>query len=87
MARNTENLSVRIPLEMREELDRLAASMERSRNWLIAEAIEQYLEVQRWQVELIQQRLEEAESGKATFVPHNEVMKRQEERLRAKLGL
>ena len=87
MARNTENLSVRIPLEMREELDRLAASMERSRNWLIAEAIEQYLEVQRWQVELIQQRLEEAEGGKATFIPHDEVMKRQEERLRAKLGL
>ena len=83
----TESLHIRIPQGMREELDKLAAISDRSRNKLVAEALEQYLDVQRWQIEVIQQRLAEAQSGNATFIPHEEVMERQEKRLRAKLGL
>ena len=83
----TESLHIRIPQGMREELDQLATTMDRSRNWLVAEAIEQYLDIQRWQVDLIRERFAEAESGSSTFIPHEEVMRRQEERLKAKLGI
>jgi predicted transcriptional regulator len=83
----TDSLHIRVPQELREEIDRIAASLDRSRNYIVTEALEQYLDVQRWQVELIQERLAEAESGNATFIPHEEVMNRQEKRLREKLGV
>ncbi len=84
---HTESLHVRIPQEIREELDRIAASMDRSRNWVVTEAIEQYLQVQRWQLDLIRARLAEADSGTATWLPHEEVMERHEQRLKEKLGV
>jgi predicted transcriptional regulator len=83
----TESLHIRVPQGILEELDQLAGITDRSRNRIVTEAIEQYLDVQRWQVELIRERLAEAESGNAAFVPHDEVMERQEKRLRKKLGL
>jgi predicted transcriptional regulator len=83
----TESLHIRVPQGMLEELDQLAAISDRSRNKLVAEALEQYLDVQRWQIETVRARLAEAESGDVTFIPHDVVMKRGEERLRAKLGL
>jgi predicted transcriptional regulator len=87
MPETTENLSVRVSQETRKQLDELAATLDRSRNWVINAAIEQYLDVQNWQVELIRARLAEAESGQAAFVSHDEVFKRQRERLKVKLGL
>ena len=83
----TESLHIRVPQEIRQELDQLAAITDKSRNKLVAEALEQYLDVQRWQIETVRQRLAEAESGDVEFIPHEVVMKRGEERLRAKLGL
>ncbi len=84
---HTESLHVPISQEIREELDRIAASMDRSRNWVVTEAIEQYLQVQRWQLALIRDRLAEADSETATFLPHEEVMERHEQRLKEKLGV
>jgi predicted transcriptional regulator len=83
----TESLHIRVPEGIREELDQLAALSDRSRNKLVTEALEQYLEVQRWQIETVRQRIAEAERGEVAFIPHEEVMRRGEERLRAKLGL
>ena len=39
----TESLHIRVPQQMREEIDRIAASLERSRNYIVTEAIEQYV--------------------------------------------
>lgn len=83
----TDSLHLRIPQDMGEELDRIAASMDRSRNWVATQAIKEYLEVQRWQVKVIRERLKEAQSGKAKFISHEEVMNRQEALLKKKLGL
>ena len=83
----TKSLHARIPQEILEGLDRIASSIGRSRNWVFNEALKQYLEVQQWQTELIKERLTESESSKAKFIPHNEIMKRQEKRLKAKLAL
>lgn len=87
MAGANETFSVRMPLERKSELDELAERIDRSRSWLINEAVRQYLEIQRRQIAIIEERLAEMDSGQVTLIPHDEVVQRQEERLKAKLGL
>lgn len=85
--KQTDSLHARISQGILEELDGIASSMGRSRNWVFNEALKQYLEIQKWQVALIEERLMEVQSKNATFIPHEKVIKRQEKRLKAKLGL
>ena len=63
--------TVRIALEKQQQLDALAQALDRSRNWLVGEAIDQYLAVQAWQLAQIQAGLAEAEAGQ--LVPHEQV--------------
>jgi predicted transcriptional regulator len=58
------SLTIRLDDEAKlEALDKLAASMDRSRNWLINRAIERYLAEQLWQVARINEGLAQAERG------------------------
>ena len=85
--KQTESLHARIPQQTIEELDRIASSIGRSRNWVFNEAIKQYLEVQQWQIDVIKKRLSESKSKKAKFILHDEIMEKQEKRLKEKLGI
>jgi predicted transcriptional regulator len=67
--------------EMANKLDRLAASLDRPRAWLIEQAIANYVEEQSWQVAAIGEALDDYRGGKAAVTPHEQVM----ERLAAKL--
>ena len=62
MSANT-TLTLRMPLEMRERLDRLADETSQSRSRLAVDAISSYLETQEWQIREIQKGLEEADAG------------------------
>lgn len=53
------------------EIDDLARAMGRSRNYIVNQAIEQYLEVNIWQMERIREGISAAGDGK--FVPAGEV--------------
>jgi predicted transcriptional regulator len=64
--------TVRIPPEKQQQLDALAQALDRSRNWVVSAAIDQYLDVQAWQIEQIQHGIEEADRGE--LVPHADVM-------------
>ena len=64
-------LTVRIPPEKQRQLDALAQVLDRSRNWVVSAAIDQYLDVQAWQIEQIRHGLEEADRGE--LVSHEEV--------------
>jgi predicted transcriptional regulator len=44
-------------------LDQLAEKTERSRNWLVAKAVEDYLALNAWQIEKIEAGIAEAERG------------------------
>ena len=46
------------------EIDALASAMDRSRNYIVNQAIEQYLEANAWQMERISAGIEAARSGK-----------------------
>ncbi len=63
MAHNSGNITVRISSEAQKKLDDIAAGFDRSRNWLINEAIENYLDVYEWQEKRIKERLKKAEKG------------------------
>lgn len=74
MAGNTTTLTVRISDEVGDQLERIAKSTNRSKNYLAAEAIASYVAHNAWQVEEIRKALEESRSPDAEFVPHDEVM-------------
>jgi predicted transcriptional regulator len=63
MPQNAGNVTVRMPAETQKKLDRIAAGIDRSRNWIINEAVEHYLEVYEWQETRIRERLKKAEKG------------------------
>ena len=46
------------------EIDALAAAMDRSRNYIVNQAIEQYLEANTWQMERIEAGLTAAREGR-----------------------
>lgn len=83
----SESLHARIPKKVMEELDLLASTLGRSRNWVFNEAIKQFLEINQWQSELIKTRLRESEKAKAQFILHDKIMKQKENRLRKKLKI
>ncbi len=56
-------ISVRVPLIIAERLEKLAKSVDRSKSYLAAEAIEEYLEIHEWQVQAIQEGLEQIEQN------------------------
>jgi len=53
------------------EIDALANAMDRSRNYIVNQAIEQYLATNAWQVERIREGLEAAREGRV--LPADEV--------------
>jgi predicted transcriptional regulator len=67
------------------QLDELAAAMDRPRTWLIEQAVRRYIEEQAWQVQAIQAALDDYRSGDAVLVPHEEVMDRLEARIKGAL--
>lgn len=46
------------------DIDKLAAAMDRSRNYVINQAIEQYLEANAWQIERIKEGVAAARDGR-----------------------
>ena len=66
-------LTLRIDAKLRKKLDRLAESTQRSRAFLAAEAIREYVDVNEWQVEEIKKGIAEADAG--DFASDEEVAK------------
>ena len=69
---STEAFTVRAESNIVHQLDHLAGSLDRSRNYLVNQAIQEYLETHAWQIEKITQGIESADNGK--LVEHDQVM-------------
>ena len=72
----TSTMTVRIPAKVKERLEALAKATDRSKAYLASRAIEEYLEIQEWQVKAIEKAVHEADSTDAQFVDHEEVLTR-----------
>lgn len=65
-------MSIRLSLQTRERLDKLAQATDRSKSWLAAQAVEAFLDLQEWQVAAIQEGLAQAERGE--FVEQDTIL-------------
>lgn len=59
----TAAFTIRLDDETLAKLDALAADTERSRNWLAAKAIENYIELNSWQIARIREGIAQADRG------------------------
>ncbi len=59
----TAAFTIRLDDQMLAKLDALAADTDRSRSWLAAKAIEDYLELNAWQIARIKDGIAEADRG------------------------
>lgn len=64
--------TVRVDAAVKKRLERLAKSTGRSRSFLAAEAIGEYVEVNEWQVAGIKQAMASMDRGEG--IPHEQVM-------------
>jgi predicted transcriptional regulator len=60
---DTTTMTVRLSKELKSRLERLAASTRRSKSYLAAEAIAEYVDLNAWQIEEIRKAVEKADSG------------------------
>jgi len=65
-------LSVRMSDNLADRLEHLAKATERSKSYLAAQAIEEYIAVQEWQITAIQEGMDAARAG--DVVPHEEAL-------------
>jgi len=72
--------SIRLQGETLERLDHMAKSLDRSRSWLLDQAVERYLDHEEWFVASVKEGLVQAERGE--LIPHDSVMAR----TRARIG-
>jgi len=69
----SQTVSVRLPEDVLESLDKLAKITDRSKAWLMGHAIEQYVEHESWQVKAIESTLSKVQQGNAQFASHDAV--------------
>jgi predicted transcriptional regulator len=68
---DSTTLTVRLDKAIKKRLEAAAARVRRSKSFLAAEAIEEYLAVQDWQVEAVKKGLDAVDRGEV--VPHDKV--------------
>ncbi len=67
-------LTVRLDAKLKKKLGKLAESTDRTKSYLAAVAIMDYVERESVVIESIKQRLAKVRSGKAKLIPHATVM-------------
>lgn len=75
-------ISVRLPEDMLTRVDELASSLDCPRQWVVVEALRQYLSHEEWWVQAVREGLAEAQDP-ANLVDHEEVKAKWEARLAA----
>jgi predicted transcriptional regulator len=56
-------LTLRLDLKLKKQLDRLSGAMSRSRSFVAAEAIREYVALNEWQIEEVKKAVSEADRG------------------------
>lgn len=69
----TTTMTVRLPAQVKARLEQLAKATDRSKAYLASQAIEEYLDIQEWQVKAIKDAVQEADSPSPVFHEHEEV--------------
>jgi predicted transcriptional regulator len=73
-------VSFRLESSKIKALDRIAKSIASNRNYLLTEAVENYLEFHLWQADQIQEGIREADAGQ--LIDHSVVVRRMRQKIR-----
>ena len=68
-----QTISFRLDAKKVDALDTLAETLDRDRTYLLNQAVDAYLDVQRWQIEQLKEGLRQANAGK--LIDHRQVKK------------
>ena len=60
----TATLTLRVPVEILERLDKLAGATDRTRSSLAASALAAYVENEEWQLKLVREGIKDLEAGR-----------------------
>lgn len=60
---DTAILTIRVPKEVKAQLEKLAEATHRSKSFLGSEAIQKYIDLEAWQIAEIQQAIQEADAN------------------------
>ena len=80
----TNTITIRTDSETADKLNALAKAMDRSRNWVVEDALKRYIAEQTWQIEGIEAAIESLDKGNG--VAHDVVTAKITEKIEAKLG-
>ncbi len=76
-------LTIRIKDKTKKRLEKLAASASRTKSYLVTRALEDFLELNEWQIRGIKKAIRQADAGQ--LVNHEKVVKGLESRLANKM--
>jgi RHH-type rel operon transcriptional repressor/antitoxin RelB len=82
----TTTMTIRLPATIKNKLEHLAEATERSKAYLAAKAIEEFVATQEWQIQAIQAAVKEADSPHARFIDHEIVIKKMKARMAERQG-
>ncbi len=63
MTQSTTTMTIRLEPDLKDRLDQLAAATHRSKSFLAAEAIREFIELHEWQIQEIKAAIKEADAG------------------------
>ena len=78
----TEAFTVRAESDIVHQLDDIAGSLDRSRNYLVNQAIKEYLASNAWRIDKIMQGI--AAADRSELVDHHQVMQEMEDLIKQK---
>jgi predicted transcriptional regulator len=65
-------VSVRLPPELNDDVTSIATALDRSKSWVIEQAVMNYVALQAWQLAEIDEGIRDADAGRV--VPHEKVV-------------
>jgi predicted transcriptional regulator len=71
----TTTLTIRIDDKTKKRLDNLARATARTKSYIVANAIKDFLQVNEWQIQAIKKAVRKADQPGAKFVDHEKVTK------------
>jgi predicted transcriptional regulator len=74
-----EIITIRVDPGMKEKLDQIAHATRRSKSYLASEALREYIKLNEWQIQAIQEGIRQAEEGQ--FISHEEIKAKWEKKL------
>lgn len=63
MPQSTTTMTIRLEPDLKSRLDKLAAATHRSKSFLAAEAVREFIELNEWQIREIETAVREADAG------------------------